>query len=401
MNRTVFSVTQINRYIKDVLENDIVLQSLFIKGEISNFKRHSSGHCYFSLKDSAGVISCVMFKGDADIVPFEIQNGMDVILYGNISAYEKTGQYQLYVEFIEPVGIGALQLAFEQLKIRLDEEGLFDKDFKRELPVNIKTIAVVTSSTGAVIKDIIKVVKRRDISVNVALFQSLVQGDGAKNSIVKAIELANKWGKADVLIVARGGGSMEDLSCFNQEEVARAIFASELPVVSAIGHETDFTIADFVADVRASTPSVAGELVTVSVMEKLEAVDFLDYQLYKNLVQIYNEKYSHFLYLEEKINIHSPIKKIDYEKQKIKNIENRMNFAIENNLINVINKVNLYESKLKAYSPLEIMKKGYAIISDNNLDKINSIKNISINQNLNLQLEDGSLVVQVIKIEEN
>lgn len=399
MDRTIFSVGQINRYIKNVFENDFMLRGLFVKGEISNFKRHSTGNCYFSLKDSLGVISCILFRKDAEIIPFEIENGMDVILYGNISVYEKVGQYQVYAEFVEPVGVGALQLAFEQLKNKLEDEGLFDSDFKREIPENIKNIAVITSQTGAVIRDIINVVKRRNPQVNIHIFPALVQGDGSKNSIVNAIELVNSWGKCEILILARGGGSMEDLWSFNEEEVARAIFASEIPVVSAVGHETDFTISDFVADVRASTPSVAGELVTEPIMQKFDLIESLEFELNRSFNEIYKENCQQLLYLEERINYFSPEKKLEFEKEKLSNIENRFQFIIENKLKNNWEKLQFLDARLSALSPLQVMKRGYAIISDENKNKITSISQIEVNQTLDLQLEDGLLKVKVTNID--
>lgn len=399
MDRTIFSVGQINRYIKNVFENDFMLRGLFVKGEISNFKRHSTGNCYFSLKDSLGVISCILFRRDAEIIPFEIENGMDVILYGNISVYEKVGQYQVYAEFVEPVGVGALQLAFEQLKNKLEDEGLFDPDFKREIPENIKNIAVITSQTGAVIRDIINVVKRRNPQVNIHIFPALVQGDGSKNSIVNAIELVNSWGKCEILILARGGGSMEDLWSFNEEEVARAIFASEIPVVSAVGHETDFTISDFVADVRASTPSVAGELVTEPIMQKFDLIESLEFELNRSFNEIYKENCQQLLYLEERINYFSPEKKLEFEKEKLSNIENRFQFIIENKLKNNWEKLQFLDARLSALSPLQVMKRGYAIISDENKNKITSISQIEVNQTLDLQLEDGLLKVKVTNID--
>ena len=249
----IFTVGQINRYIRNLLENDFILSSLLVKGEISNFKAHSSGHLYFTLKDASGALSCVMFRQDAAGLPFEPENGMQVVVYGHVSLYEKTGQYQLYAEFLEPLGIGTLQVAFEQLKEKLAAEGLFDGDFKREIPKNPSCIAVITSPTGAAVRDIMQIVKRRDPNVKVAIFPTLVQGEQAAVDIVHSLKLVNEWGKADVIILGRGGGSMEDLWCFNDENVARAVFASEIPVISAVGHETDFTITDFVADMRAYT----------------------------------------------------------------------------------------------------------------------------------------------------
>ena len=256
----VFSVTQINRYIRELIEKDFILQSLWIKGEISNYKRHSSGHLYFTLKDEESAINCIMFRGNAQMLPFEPENGMEAVVCGYISIYEKTGQYQFYGELIQPVGIGALTAAYDRLKNKLEKEGLFDGDFKREICSKPETVAVITSPTGAAVRDIINIAKRRNKSVRIVVAPVLVQGENAAASIVNALKAVNNWGGADTIILGRGGGSIEDLWAFNEESVARAIFASDIPVISAVGHETDFTISDFVADLRAPTPSAAAEL---------------------------------------------------------------------------------------------------------------------------------------------
>lgn len=402
IDRKIFSISQINKYIKNIFENDFLLSALFIQGEISNFKKHSSGHMYFSLKDDNGVISCVLFKQYSAIMPFDLENGMNVIIYGRISNYEKTGTYQLYAEFVEPVGIGHLQLAFEQLKNKLSLEGLFDEDFKRNIPQNIKSVAVVTSSTGAVIRDIIKVIKRRDPRVEIAIFPTLVQGDTAPNFIVQAMEKANLWGKADVIILARGGGSMEDLQSFNNEKVARAIFASELPVISAIGHETDFTISDFVADLRASTPSVAGELVSEPIAYKVEELNSLVYQLNNNLFNILNSKKSNLNYLSEKIKYNSPSNKTLYKKEILLNNKKRLNFILESKLKNSYSNLYFLEDKLTAISPLEVMKRGYTIALNENKKQITSINDIKNDDVLELILKDGSLKAKILeRFEEN
>lgn len=393
----VFSVGQINRYIKNVLENDFILSSLLVKGEISNFKAHSSGHLYFTLKDAVGALGCVMFQRDASLLPFVVENGMDVILYGRISLYEKTGQYQLYVEMIEPVGIGTLQLAFEQLKNKLKEEGLFDADFKREMPKKIETIALVTSPTGAAVRDMIQIVKRRDSRVKIVIFPALVQGANAGDSIVEAIRLANEWGKADILIVGRGGGSMEDLWAFNEEKVARAIFASELFVISAVGHETDTTISDFVSDLRAPTPSAAAELATEPLGQKNEDLLYLEKQLDRIVSSIYEESKRRLWYIKERPVLKRPLDSINQAQIYLEELEEKISKNTILNLHQKNQKILLLDEKMVALSPLSAMKRGYVFATTNTGKHIKSVSDIQLGDTLQLKMLDGELDVEVQK----
>ena len=268
--RQALSVTQVNLYIKDVIARDDILCDVLVKGELSNFKAHSSGHMYMSLKDESGVMRAVMFRSAASKLTFRPQNGMKVIAHGRISVYERDGQYQLYIDDMQQEGQGDLYVAFEQLKQKLAAEGFFDPVHKKPLPKYPKRVGVVTAPTGAAIRDIINVLTRRFSYADIVLYPVLVQGENSAASIVGAIEYFNAQRSADVLIVGRGGGSIEDLWSFNEEVVARAIYNSEIPIVSAVGHEIDFTIADFVADLRAPTPSAAAELVVPSQIELAE-----------------------------------------------------------------------------------------------------------------------------------
>ncbi len=270
--RNVFSVSDINKAIKQQLEGQF--SHLWVQGEISNFKAHSSGHHYFSLKDDKAQINAVMFRGFISRLKFRPESGMEVLVRGKISVYEPRGNYQVFCEAMEPVGAGALQKAFEQLKKKLSEEGLFDESIKKQIPRFPQSIGVVTSPTGAAIQDILNVLGRRSKRAQVTVIPARVQGDGAASEVVKGIEIANQLGGFDVLIVGRGGGSIEDLWCFNEEIVARAIHKSKIPIISAVGHEIDFTIADFVADLRAPTPSAAAEVVAKSEQELLEKLQF-------------------------------------------------------------------------------------------------------------------------------
>ncbi|NCC15403.1 MAG: exodeoxyribonuclease VII large subunit [Clostridia bacterium] len=397
MEPKVFSVGQINRYIKNLMENDFILSSLLVKGEISNFKAHSGGHFYFSLKDASGAIACVMFRQEAFCLPFMPENGMSVILYGHVSLYEKTGQYQLYTEMMEPVGIGSLQFAYEQLKSKLEEEGLFDQDFKREMPSLIETIAVITSPTGAAVRDIIQIAKRRDPRVRIAVFPTLVQGERASEDIARALRLANEWGKADVIILGRGGGSMEDLWAFNEEKVARAIFASEIPVISAIGHETDFTIADFVSDLRAPTPSAAAELATQPLMQRVEGLAQLENRLEKNVMSILADSRRRLFYIKERPVLKRPLERIQNTQLLLGKTELHMAKAINLKLLRFGERIGIAEARLYASSPLTVMKRGYLLALKENGKAIVSVKQVETGELIRLRLQDGYIKAKVLE----
>ena len=391
----IFTVGQINRYIRNLLENDFILSSLLVKGEISNFKAHSSGHLYFTLKDASGALSCVMFRQDAAGLPFEPENGMQVVVYGHISLYEKTGQYQLYAEFMEPLGIGALQVAFEQLKEKLAAEGLFDGDFKREIPKNPSCIAVITSPTGAAVRDILQIVKRRDPNVNVAIFPTLVQGEQAAADIVRSLKLVNEWGKADVIILGRGGGSMEDLWCFNDENVARAVFASEIPVISAVGHETDFTITDFVADMRAPTPSAAAELATTPLAERREAFHRLELRLERDVSALLTSCRRRLDLLKSRPVMERPLERIYRTMMDVEETQQRLDKEMTNRLMQRAERWQYLTNRLEAASPLAVMSRGYvmAVTSSGNL--LTSAKQAEVGDRVTLHLQDGKIETNI------
>lgn len=391
----VFTVGQINRYIKNLLENDFILNSLLVQGEISNFKAHSSGHWYFTLKDAQGAISCVIFRQDAMQIPFLPENGMKVILYGHVSLYEKTGQYQLYGEFLEPIGMGALQLAFEQMKEKLAAEGLFDADFKREIPDHVGCIAVITSPTGAAVRDIIQIAKRRDPRVKIAVFPTLVQGESAAEDIVKSLKLANDWGKADVIILGRGGGSMEDLWAFNEEIVARAIFASELPVISAVGHETDFTIADFVSDLRAPTPSAAAELATESLDSVKEDLAELTDRLDRNVQAVLISSKRRLDFLKERPVLKRPLEGIRRTQMYLEEKERLLLRETLRRLEKDKQKLAVAEAGLQAVSPFSIMQRGYAMLMDTKGKPVTTAEAAAVGQALQVRMKDGILQVEV------
>lgn len=395
MEPKVFTVGQINRYIKNLLENDIILSSLLVRGEISNFKAHSSGHLYFSLKDPSGAISCMMFRADAAALPFLPENGMQVIVYGHISLYERTGQYQLYAEIMEPVGIGALQAAFEQLKEKLAAEGLFDPDFKREIPKNPSCIAVITSPTGAAVRDIVHIVKRRDPSVKLVIVPTLVQGEAAAEDIVRSLRLVNSWGKADVIILGRGGGSMEDLWCFNEEAVARAIFASEIPVISAVGHETDFTIADFTADLRAATPSAAAELATTPLEEKRDGLRRLRMRLDRDMDAVMTQCRRRLEYMKNRPVLARPWERFRQHRIYVEEQTRRMTREMTRQLENAAKDLLTMEDRLAAASPLAVMKRGFLTARTAEGKLLTSVEQTEVGDKIRLELRDGSLWTEI------
>lgn len=391
----IFTVGQINRYIRNLLENDFILSSLLVKGEISNFKAHSSGHLYFTLKDASGALSCVMFRQDAAGLPFEPENGMQVVVYGHVSLYEKTGQYQLYAEFLEPLGIGALQVAFEQLKEKLAAEGLFDGDFKREIPKNPSCIAVITSPTGAAVRDILQIVKRRDPNVKVAIFPTLVQGEQAAADIVRSLKLVNEWGKADVIILGRGGGSMEDLWCFNDENVARAVFASEIPVISAVGHETDFTITDFVADMRAPTPSAAAELATTPLTERREAFHRLELRLERDVSALLTSCRRRLDLLKSRPVMERPLERIYRTMMDVEETQQRLDKEMTNRLMQWAERWQYLTNRLEAASPLAVMSRGYVMAVTSSGKLLTSVKQAEVGDRVTLHLQDGKMETNI------
>lgn len=391
----IFTVGQINRYIRNLLENDFILSSLLVKGEISNFKAHSSGHLYFTLKDASGALSCVMFRQDAAGLPFEPENGMQVVVYGHISLYEKIGQYQLYAEFMEPLGIGALQVAFEQLKEKLAAEGLFDGDFKREIPKNPSCIAVITSPTGAAVRDILQIVKRRDPNVKVAIFPTLVQGEQAAADIVRSLKLVNEWGKADVIILGRGGGSMEDLWCFNDENVARAVFASEIPVISAVGHETDFTITDFVADMRAPTPSAAAELATTPLTERREAFHRLELRLERDVSALLTSCRRRLNLLKSRPVMERPLERIYRTMMDVEETQQRLDKEMTNRLMQRAERWQYLTNRLEAASPLAVMSRGYVMAVTSSGKLLTSVKQAEVGDRVTLHLQDGKMETNI------
>lgn len=388
----ILTVSVVNRYIKENMSKDLILSNLWLRGEISNFKNHSSGHMYFTLKDEYSLIRCVMFKTYNSRLGFIPESGMQVIVRGYISVFERDGQYQLYAEEMQCDGIGNLHIAFEQLKKKLLNEGLFNSDYKKKLPYIPNSIGVITSPTGSVIKDIINVLDRRFYNSTIKLFPVRVQGERASEEISNAIKKLNELGNVDVIILARGGGSLEELWPFNEETVARSIFKSDIPIVSAIGHETDYTISDFVSDLRAPTPSAAAELVMPEKTLLSNKIGDLKSRLSYSLIRNIDQKRERLRKIRDSIAFGQPYDRIYQERMRLdilsKELKNHMYLRHEE----VKNRLHLLIGKLDALSPLSTLSRGYSIVrTEEKGDIIKSIGDVGIGDEIEIDLKDGVL----------
>jgi len=397
----MLSVTALNRYIKSLVEDDVLLEALELNGEISNFTRHSSGHLYFSLKDEHSQISCIMFKEAAYSLNFRPENGMEVLLFGRVGVYEKQGRYQFYVQVMADIGRGGkLHLSFEALKAKLGERGYFDQEAKKSMPHNIRTVALVTSPTGAAVRDMLKIARNLDPSVRLVIVPCLVQGNEAAASIAGAIELVNRWARADVMIVGRGGGSMEDLWAFNEEIVAEAIFKSPTPVISAVGHEIDFTIADFVADYRASTPSSAIAMVIKPRKAQVKRLQWLKNRmerLSEDIVIDYDNRLKHLSKSSSFVKAQNLCE--NYE-SRLRNSRILLNMGMKLRTERTESQTASLIARLEEASPIKIMKKGYSIATVNG-KVVKSIKDVSDQLRINVMLSDGSFNAVVTDLEAN
>lgn len=396
----IISVSELNSLIKEFFDLNPLFNSVYVKGEISNFKRHSSGHCYFSLKDEKSVIKAVMFKFNALTLNFEPENGMKVIINARLSSYERDGVYQLYVNEIQPDGVGALHIKFEQLKDKLSKEGLFDERYKKPLPRFPKTVGVVTSKTGAAVKDIINVIKRRAKNTDILIYPALVQGEDAHKSIVAGIEYFNE-NKVDVMIIGRGGGSIEDLWCFNEEDVARAIFKSSVPIVSAVGHETDYTISDFVADLRAPTPSAAAELCVPSITDVSAFIESSRSRMYLSLSRnlgLYKNKLDGIK--SSNIFIY-PKRLLEKYEQDVVSYSSALLNAYERIVASKKETFIKNISSLDSLSPLKVLKRGYTFVEDNSGKVVDSVKKLNKDDYITLKFADGKANCHVVSKEGN
>ncbi len=394
--RQALSVTQVNLYIKDVISRDDALCDVLVKGELSNFKAHSSGHMYMSLKDEGGVMRAVMFRSAAAKLAFKPQNGMKVVARGRISVYERDGQYQLYIENMQQEGQGDLYAAFEQLKAKLSAEGLFAPEHKKKLPKYPKTVGVVTAPTGAAIRDIINVLSRRFSYADIVLYPVLVQGENSAASIVEAIEYFNNSKTADVLIVGRGGGPIEDLWSFNEEVVARAIYNSDIPIVSAVGHEIDFTIADFVADLRAPTPSAAAELVVPSQIELAEKFNNVYRRMFQQSMRVIEKGRMRVQQCEDRQVFKNPLRRLDDSRQYLDNIA----YMLESECKSVVGakRTSLAENaaKLDGLSPLGTLARGYSLSKDKDGNVLKSVNQVEAGDVISVTVSDGDIRAEII-----
>lgn len=392
----ILTVSQLNFYVKSILDSDPRLNYVFLCGEISNLTDHyRSGHIYLSLKDNKSVIRAVMFAGNARNLKFKPMEGMKVICRGRVTLYEATGQYQYYIEDMQPDGIGALYQAYEQLKEKLQSKGLFDESHKKPIPYCPKTIGVITSPTGAAVQDIKNILTRRFPSVNIILCPVLVQGDNAAPQLVDAVNKLNEYDLCDTIIIGRGGGSIEDLWAFNDENLAYAIYNSHIPVISAVGHETDFTICDFVSDLRAPTPSAGAELAVPDRNEILQNLDaqrqYLSSLMDKKLIEnnnIVSEMTTKLLSLSPDDKIAKLYNDLDFLSQKYENNSNRI-------FQNTTNKIELLATKLESLNPISTLKRGYSVVTNN--DKtVTSVKDVKNGDTLAINVTDGKIISKVI-----
>ncbi len=393
---SILKVSQINTYLKSIIEDDINLRNIYISGEISNFTNHyRTGHLYFTLKDEIGSMKAVMFRQSASRLRFIPENGMKVLIRGSVGVYERDGVYQIYCDDMIPEGLGELTIAYEQLKTKLENMGLFRQEHKKNIPEMPAKIGVITSPTGAALQDILNVLERRFPLAEVVFEGVQVQGDSAAPQIAAAIDKFSALGAADVLIVGRGGGSIEDLWAFNEEIVAMAIYNCNIPIISAVGHETDFTIADFVADLRAPTPSAAAELAAPDYRELLFAIDKTLDSLDDGIGRVLDRYKLRLLQYENVIALHSPQKTVALYSQLLTACEDKIKSAIKSKIDFYDNALLHYSSKLEAMSPLKVLSRGYAIVEDENGLPIKSANAVNEGSNIKIKLHNGEFSCQV------
>lgn len=398
MNKNVYTVAQLNRYVKNMFAQDFMLSHISIKGEVSNCKYHSTGHIYFTLKDESGAIRCVMFRGNRSGLSFAMKEGDKVIVSGSVDVFERDGTYQLYAKEIELDGAGNLYLKFEALKRELEEMGMFAAEYKRPIPKYAQKIGIVTARTGAAIQDIRNVATRRNPSVQLILYPALVQGDGAAETIVAGIEALDQYG-VDVIIVGRGGGSIEDLWAFNEEIVARAIFECQTPVVSAVGHEVDWTIADYVSDLRAPTPSAAAEL---CVFDRLSVKN--DLSVYVNRMnRVMSQRLGAYRnrleYTKKQIRLLSPQHKLREKQRHLADLADALTGCMQQKLKDRRTRFLLLAKSLEANSPLKKLESGFAYVENRNKKRVTSVEQLTIDEILQMNFADGEVSAKVTSIQ--
>ena len=397
--RNIYTVAQINSYIKNMFTQDYLLRLVYVKGEVSNCKYHSSGHIYFTLKDEKGTIACVMFAGNRSGLSFQLREGQRVVVGGTIDVYERDGKYQLYAKEIILDGTGLLYEKYEQLKKELEEMGMFASEYKQAIPKYIKTLGVVTAPTGAAVRDIINIAKRRNPYIQIILYPAIVQGDQAPASIVNGIRALEQLG-VDVMIVGRGGGSIEDLWAFNEKEVAQAVFDCTVPIISAVGHETDTTIIDFVSDKRAPTPSAAAELAVYEyelLMRQIAGYrDTLNLYMHKQLEREQNKLGS----FKMQLRYLSPSNQLQDKRTYCMKLEDKLEFLMKRQLTDRKHQLAIYIEKLKGLSPLAKLGQGYAFVENGQGQVINDVAQVSRGDEINIHLINGRILAKTMEIEE-
>ncbi len=395
MNRgQVYSVSAINQYIKNMFSKEYALSVVFVKGEISNCKYHSSGHIYFTLKDSASALGCVMFAGDRRGLDFRLSDGQAVIIGGTISVYERDGRYQLYAKKITLAGEGALYERYEQLKKKLEQKGYFDETHKKKIPSYVKKVGIVTADTGAAIQDIRNISARRNPYVQLVLYPAKVQGEGASDTIVKGIQTLDQAG-VDVIIVGRGGGSIEDLWAFNEENTAQAIYECSTPVISAVGHETDTTIADYVADLRAPTPSAAAELAVYDVRLVLETLYGCKDRLIRAMFDRLDDARQELAFRERQLKVLNPSQQVLQRRQYVADMEDKLTGLMNRLLEDKKYRLQLLAGRLDGMSPLKRLESGFAYFSDLEGNRIESVKKLAPGDQVDITLADGRVRAEV------
>lgn len=395
--KNVYSVGQVNRYVKNMFTQDFFLQKVYVKGEVSNCKYHTSGHVYFSLKDEAGTLTCVMFAGQRRGLSFRMKDGDKVVVGGSVDVYERDGRYQLYAKEITLEGAGALYVRFLALKQELEDMGMFAQEYKQPIPRFIRRLGVVTAPTGAAVQDIRNISYRRNPYLQIILYPALVQGDGAADSIVKGIHMLDEAG-VDVIIVGRGGGSIEDLWAFNEESVARAIFECRTPVISAVGHETDFTIADFVADLRAPTPSAAAELAVDDYRSIVEAAASYGERLHRAIWGKLDLQRSRLDTCKTRFMYLSPENRIREMRQKLLDLEEEIQGAMESRIGDKRHRLAVYLERFTGLSPLRKLNQGYSYVADKNKNAVTSVEQAKVGDRLFISVTDGCMETEVRSI---
>lgn len=395
--RNVYTVKQVNNYIKNMFTQDFMLNRVYVKGEVSNCKYHTSGHIYFSLKDESGTIACVMFASARSGLSFRIQEGQTVIVMGSITVYERDGKYQLYAKEILLDGAGLLYEKFEALKRELEEMGMFAPEYKQPIPTYAKTVGIVTAPTGAAVRDIINIATRRNPYVQLILYPALVQGDGAVASIVKGIRMLEQK-NVDVIIVGRGGGSIEDLWAFNEEAVARAIFECSVPVISAVGHETDVLISDYVADLRAPTPSAAAELAVYEYRAIEDTMEEWKLRLRRQLQQRIQLERRRVEQIELRLKYMHPRQKLNDKRQFAVDLENRLRMQMKQKLEKNRHELALYIEKMRRLSPIEKLSQGYSYVQNEKEENIRSVSQVHCGDMIQISVTDGTIQAQVTEV---